>query len=529
LDLAINGVSDGVWDWNLQTQALYLSPKLKEMAGYAESELPSHTETLAALMHPDDRHEAMQHISACAQGQTSAMHTEFRWRHKDGHWVWILSRGRLVRDAAGLPLRLVGSHTDISRLKQQETELSHQRRRLQDILDGTRAGTWEWNIQTDELVFNERCAEMLGYTLADWHPVSVQTWIQLVHPDDLLLSDQRLSLHLADKEAFYECELRMLHKQGHWAWVQDRGRVARRAADDTPLWMSGTHLDVTERKTQELALRESQHALQQAKDAAEAANLAKSRFLTTMSHEIRTPLNAILGLAQMLQMPQVTEAERTSYAQTVVRSGQTLLALLNDILDLSKVEAGKLELEAQPFVCGELLSDITTLFSEVAHEKGLVLRVLAPPAHDMVCLGDARRLRQMLANLVGNAIKFTARGEVCVAVRMVERNAQTVTLEFSVRDTGAGIDEQTQQRLFKPFEQADSSTTRRFGGTGLGLSIVQQLAHLMGGETGLNSQPGAGSTFWFTVRIPWKKRDTALVETTPNATLIEASASPLRA
>jgi PAS domain S-box-containing protein len=379
LDLAINGVSDGVWDWNLQTQALYLSPKLKEMAGYAESELPSHTETLAALMHPDDRHEAMQHISACAQGQTSAMHTEFRWRHKDGHWVWILSRGRLVRDAAGLPLRLVGSHTDISRLKQQETELSHQRRRLQDILDGTRAGTWEWNIQTDELVFNERCAEMLGYTLADWHPVSVQTWIQLVHPDDLLLSDQRLSLHLADKEAFYECELRMLHKQGHWAWVQDRGRVARRAADDTPLWMSGTHLDVTERKTQELALRESQHALQQAKDAAEAANLAKSRFLTTMSHEIRTPLNAILGLAQMLQMPQVTEAERTSYAQTVVRSGQTLLALLNDILDLSKVEAGKLELEAQPFVCGELLSDITTLFSEVAHEKGLVLRVLAPP------------------------------------------------------------------------------------------------------------------------------------------------------
>jgi PAS domain S-box-containing protein len=251
--------------------------------------------------------------------------------------------------------------------------------------------------------------------------------------------------------------------------------------------------DISERRAYE-------NELKQAKAVADAANLAKSAFLATMSHEIRTPMNGILGMAQMLMMTNLSESERMEYARTVHNSGQTLLRLLNDILDLSKVEAGKLELTYAAFNPRQIVDETAALFAEHAHSKGLQIAATWRGPGSQRYLGDAIRLRQMVSNLISNAIKFTAKGHVRLEVTEVERNGNHALIEFAVMDSGIGIPPDRQSLLFKPFSQADSSTTREYGGTGLGLSIIRSLAKLMGGEVGLESEEGKGSRFWFTLQ-----------------------------
>jgi CheY-like chemotaxis protein len=219
-----------------------------------------------------------------------------------------------------------------------------------------------------------------------------------------------------------------------------------------------------------------------------------------MSHEIRTPMNGVLGMAQLLLAPSVGTEDRLDFARTIFNSGQTLLALLNDILDLSKVESGKFELEASVFEPEQIVHETLSLFAEAARSKGLRLEELSAGRSVARYRGDARRLRQMLANLVGNAIKFTAQGHVRVAVTEIGRGVEAAELEFSVSDTGPGVSPDQLGLLFKPFTQADSSNTRQFGGTGLGLSIVRSLSRLMGGDAGVDSQTGRGSRFWFRIR-----------------------------
>ncbi|WP_295443597.1 PAS domain-containing protein [uncultured Thiodictyon sp.] len=495
LAYVLAATGEGIWDWNIPGDTITHNEQWGRLVGLQDLP-PSHPlEFFVNCIYPEDRQGVTERITG-ALANRGIYQSEHRLVAEGGRIVWVLDRGQVVgRDAAGAPTRMVGSIADITERKLHEAEIANQRRRLADIIEGTNVGTWEWNLPTGELVINERWAEIVGYRLEELAPISIATWLRFVHPDDLPRSNELLTQHLAGALPYYEYEARMRHRAGHWVWVLDRGKLASRTADGKPLLMSGTHQDITARKQAEAALIE-------AKLAAENANSAKSRFLATMSHEIRTPMNGILGMAQLLQQPEVKDAERLDAAGTILNCNETLLRLLNDILDLSKVEAGRLELESASFAPPLVLKEIQSLFSAAARAKRLQLDIdWSGPAQQRYT-GDVYRLRQMLSNLVGNAIKFTDQGTIRITATETGRDGTTALLEFAVSDTGIGISRDQQAELFKPFSQADSSITRQYSGTGLGLSIVRTLAQLMGGGVGIESEPGRGSRFLF--RIPAK-------------------------
>ncbi len=279
-----------------------------------------------------------------------------------------------------------------------------------------------------------------------------------------------------------------------------------------PRQILGITRDISERKQNEAELEQHRHHLEKmveertaalmiAKEAAEAANRAKSTFLANMSHELRTPMNAIMGMTE-LALRRATDPKQEAQLSKVALASQHLLAVINDILDISKIEAGRLQLEIIPFKLGSVLENLGSMINQKAHDKGLALRTeIAPELAGLALQGDPLRIGQILLNLTGNALKFTEQGGITIRITLAEQSANDVLVHFEVQDTGIGIARDDQQRLFAAFEQADGSLTRRYGGTGLGLAISKRMAAMMGGSIGVDSQPGVGSRFWFTVRL----------------------------
>jgi PAS domain S-box-containing protein len=738
LELALIGANDGHWDWNLKTDAVYYSPRYKEILGYTDEEFPDVRESWEKHMYPEDVEPARAILQNLINGEAEHAEHEFRMRHKDGSLRWILSRGTGIKDENGVVYRLAGTQTDITERKQQaqalrESELRFQavidaspvpfilendsgkfiymnpaftdtfgyslddiphvddfwptvypdpvyrkkvktkvldafekadqglspiphlearisckdgsfrtvsasiatlgaasgkmrlgiffdvtliRRiseRLQTILDNTSDGMHVLNEQGYIVEFSKSFSQMLGYTaeetarlhMSDWDMYAplekIPTWIQTsmntpttietrhrrkngemveveINSKGIVLDGQpllyassrditarkqaenQLKQALMEQSAILEnanvgiiqvkdrtivkCNKKMAEifgyeveemigkstlifyaSQKHYEDVGSKilplilsgevytseREISRKDGKRVWLKISGTAIDVNAPNSGSIWVFEDiseakarEQELQAAKAEAEQANTLKSEFLANMSHEIRTPMNGVIGMADLLMDSRLSH-EQWHYANAIRSSGKLLLGLINDILDFSKIEAGKLEMETIDFDLFSLLDDFLDSIAPRAHEKNLELLCSIAPETPSLLKGDPGRLRQVLTNLAGNAVKFTETGEILIKVSVVKDNETACLIRFVVKDTGIGIPENKTAILFDKFSQADASTTRKYGGSGLGLAITKQLVELMAGEIEVSSQEGHGSEFGFTAWFEKRK------------------------
>jgi PAS domain S-box-containing protein len=402
---------------------------------------------------------------------------------------------------------MIGCHIDLTKIKLAEEELRKSEERYKAITDHSPAGIFQTDVQGDCTYVNPRWTEITGLTFDE---ALGNGWSQALHPDD----KQRVfegGYEAANAGSSVDWECRFVTKQGKQSWITGHAEALFDQLGNSQGYI-GVIVDITERMRAEAELDTYRHHLEQlvatrtaelvvAKEAAEAASRAKSAFLSNMSHELRTPMIGVLGMIDIAKR-RMADPKGLDYLGKAKFSAERLLGVLNDILDISKIEAERMVFENIPVQISAVVENLTSTLGHKATEKGLRLATDLPA--DLMrqpLKGDPLRLGQILFNLVGNAIKFTEQGGVTLRARAVGETPEAVQVRFEVVDTGIGIEPEAQTRLFQSFEQADNSMTRKYGGTGLGLAISMRLVHLMGGEIGVTSTPGQGSTFWFTVRL----------------------------
>jgi two-component system, sensor histidine kinase and response regulator len=754
---AIDGSGDGIWDWNIETEKVFYSPRWKKMLGYEEDEIGQSAHEWSDRVHPEDLPVCWQIVDDNFKNHTQDFVFEHRMRSKDGLWKWILSRGKVIeRTQDGRPMRVIGTHTDVTARKIAEDDFFLERERLRMAAEAGRFGVWDYNFDTNTIVCDERWHQIFGFDPA-WPVTTTDRMDACIHPDDLdrvlevrkiapddrqrfrrvefriqtpagetrwitsaarliegnehtphrlvglvrditerylaeeqlqqsyealrqaeklakigswtldlesqrfrssdmlnemnglgpedpplsldglqklippdsyrkiqagierciatgtpydvetehfrtdgtsyaaqvrgqanqdksgkivsltgtiqdisereeararlaaladnlpngaiyrlehaedkqflltyvsagifslvgieaakMLSDQRAflaAIHEDDLPRYraslvgslltgdvFDCQFRMRTPDGQWIWMHSRS-APRRQADGTTVW-DGIMRDITDE-------RQVSETLERAKETAEAAEHAKSDFLATMSHEIRTPMNTVIGMTRLALQTDLSPKQR-NYLEKIDSSAKTLLSIINDVLDFSKIEAGKLGLEDVEFQLESVLESVSNVTAMQAEEKALEIAYAVDPGVPRTLRGDPLRLGQVLINLVSNAVKFTHAGEIIVTIHATEKDADRAAIQFSVRDTGIGLDALQIEGLFRAFTQADADVSRRYGGTGLGLAICKQLVEMMGGRIWVESEPGKGSTFAFTIKtlLP------ATAESTPDA------------
>lgn len=506
LQLVLKGSNEGWWDWNLAESEMYYSPRWYEMLGYDYLELPATLDLWREFLHPDDLDRIDSEIHGLINDpKITYSEFEFRMRHRNGHYFPVLCRGYLQRDERGAVVRATGLNLDVSERKQTEAILQAQvqlsalvqRGSLAEIqalalerakaLTGSVSGffivlpTGSDGITTSKRALLDRFASECGHGMVHLSGEHIAGKLSGVHP----------MLPVSEALAYPICRNKHLKAL---LVVGDKPTPYTNRDSQTLQQLADSIWDAIGHKQAEMERRRNQIALERAKAEAERANRAKSDFLATMSHEIRTPLNGVIGMADYMRFLDLSK-EQQECVEIIYESGNLLLGLIEDILDLSKIEAGKLVLHPVEADLSDELDSLVKLMAVRAERAKIILHLEIKLPSGRYCT-DVTRLRQILINLIGNALKFTpAGGRIDVSV------AQTTpdVVRFAVKDTGIGIAEDSIGFLFQPFSQIQEDPTRKQSGTGLGLSICKRLVHLLGGEIGVVSKPGKGSTFWFTI------------------------------
>jgi len=411
--------------------------------------------------------------------------------YPDGRKILLDTLKTPYRGPDGTLIGLLGISRDITEHKQAEEMLRQATDRLTLAARAGGVGIWDYDVVNDKLVWDDQMFSLYGIT-QDQFGGAYAAWQAGLHPEDRLIGDEEIQRALRGEKDF-NTEFRVVWLDGTIHNIRALALVQRDASGQ-PLHMIGTNWDITAQKLAEAELNETNRRLEAATAQAETANAAKGTFLSNMSHEIRTPMSGMLGMTGLLLETSLTERQR-DYAEKIRTSGESLLAVLNDILDFSRMEAGKLHIEIVPFSLNEVISNVVNIFESQAAEKKIMINTFIDTELPANLLGDSQRMTQVIANLMGNAIKFTVAGYIQLGVRVRRRTETDVELELSVQDTGIGMTEEELSRLFTAFSQADASTTRRFGGSGLGLAISRQFVELMGGTILAESTPGKGSLF----------------------------------
>ncbi|MEJ0038352.1 MAG: ATP-binding protein [Gammaproteobacteria bacterium] len=478
LDAVAKMAHIGGWEYEVATMTHSLSDEVYRIYGIVPGTKPSFETVLS--FYPAESRTLIEQSFKAAVARGTPYDITVRFVNARGQHRWARVIG-IAEQVEGVTVRITGALQDV-------TERHEAQARLDRAVRGTQDGFWEQDVETRRSWLSPRFRELIGYRAADL-PDGIDVFAKLVHPEDREHFEQCRALHLSEKRPF-DTEMRLCLLDGEYRWFRARATATNEELTGQRT-LSGSIRDIK-------AERQAALALQAATEAAADANRAKSEFLANMSHEIRTPMNGVLGMTELILDTKLDPTQR-QFAETIRGSASSLLTILNDILDFSKIEAGKLTIERVPFDVRKCVEDACRMLSLQAAAKGLRFSVSIDAAVAAPVLGDANRLRQVLVNLCGNAIKFTLKGEVTVEVFALATQAGRSLLSFEIHDTGIGMEPDTIARLFQPFTQADASTTRHFGGTGLGLSIVRRLVELMGGRISVSSAPGVGSGFTFTL------------------------------
>ncbi|MFZ5608262.1 MAG: PAS domain-containing protein [Pseudomonadota bacterium] len=495
LRLALEAGHQALWEIHVPSRTVRLLYDFTHRSLPLEV-LPHTFDDLTRLIHKGDLESLGEPVKRLLDGESQSLSEVFRVILPDGECRWLQCQCMAVKNREdGRAELVIATHADVTQQRSDEEATLKAKERLEFALAGANDGLWDWNLQTSEIYVSPRWLEQLGYAPNEVE-VSFDFWRNAIHPDDRERVASRAIARMEGAAQYqigvvapFNYEYRLRGKDGRYRWFLSRGQTVAFDANGRPLRVVGIHTDVSERKQME-------QQLIAARDVAEDASQAKSAFIANMSHEIRTPLTGVMGMLELMQDTNL-DAEQRRLVDIAKTSADCLLAVVNDILDLSRLEAGHLDQRPRVFDMKTLVGQVISALQQRADAKGLSLIHQPGPWSDLALHADADRVRQILFNLIGNAVKFTRKGGVTVSTAIEPMQWDGVKVKCTVSDTGIGIPLDKQGFIFERFRQVDGSLTREHEGSGLGLSITKEIVELMGGAMGFESQPGVGSRFWF--------------------------------
>lgn len=467
------------------------SIEAEEKFGYKSEEIIG--ENIKILVPEDKRSKCDENLKRVKRGEIIKNYETIRVS-KDGAYINVSISISQVYDFDGTAIGVIGIYKDISEKKLLLNKIEEHEERWRFALEGGELGVFDWNIRTNQVFYSKLWKEMLGYN-EDEISNSLEEWNSRIHPDDLLDVLDKINVNLNGEVFILEYKLKC--KNDNYKWIRTRGKVLSFTNDGKPQRIIATNEDITKRKLMEQEIKKKYTQLGVLKGEAESANNAKSMFIASVSHEIRTPMNSILGILQILQTTRLDE-EQSKFIRLLKESANNLLTIMNDLLDISKVKSGMFKLNNIEFNPHETINSIYTNLLVTGNLKGLEISFYSDPSINHRIIGDELRLKQILNNLINNAVKFTDEGYISLRVTKISSSKSSEKIEFRIKDTGIGIEEDFNDKIFKNFHQGELSLEKKNMGTGLGLSISKQLAVLMNGDITFESVANKGTVFIFT-------------------------------